>query len=91
MDKAALTQFLDGVGFHGDPISTGFGIFNGGGIIFMIVGIGFTRKLADRFGKRNVFSAGLFASTLFLLAFVFFPPEAIGTMMLSHILHGIFY
>jgi sugar (glycoside-pentoside-hexuronide) transporter len=91
VDRAALTQFLDGIGFHGDPVSTGFGIFNGGGIIMMIVGIGFTRKLADRFGKRNVFSAGLFASTLFLLAFVFFPPDAIGTMMVSQILHGFFY
>jgi GPH family glycoside/pentoside/hexuronide:cation symporter len=91
VDREALTQFLAGFGFHGDPVSTGFGIFNGGGIIMMIVGIGFTRKLADRFGKRNVFSAGLFASTLFLLAFVFFPPDAIGTMMVSQILHGFFY
>lgn len=91
VDREALTQFLAGFGFHGDPVSTGFGIFNGGGIIMMIVGIGFTRKLADRFGKRNVFSAGLFASTIFLLAFVFFPPDAIGTMMVSQILHGFFY
>jgi sugar (glycoside-pentoside-hexuronide) transporter len=91
VDRAALTQFLDGVGFHGDPVSTGFGIFNGGGIIFMIVGIGFARPLADRFGKRNVFSAGLFASTLFLLAFVFFPPDAIKTIFVSQILHGFFY
>jgi sugar (glycoside-pentoside-hexuronide) transporter len=91
VDRAALTRFLDGIGFHGDPVSTGFGIFNGGGIIMMIVGIGFARPLADRFGKRNVFSAGLFASTLFLLAFLFFPPDAIGTMMLSQILHGFFY
>lgn len=91
VDRTALVRFLDGIGFHGDPVSTGFGIFNGGGIIFMIVGIGFTRPLADRFGKRNVFSAGLFASTLFLLAFVFFPPDAIGTMFLSQIFHGFFY
>ncbi len=91
VDREALTQFLDGIGFHGDPVSTGFGIFNGGGIIFMIVGIGFARPLADRFGKRNVFSAGLFASTLFLLAFVFFPPDAIKTIFVSQILHGFFY
>lgn len=91
VDRAALTQFLAGIGFHGDPISTGFGIFNGGGIIFMIVGIGFARPLADRFGKRNVFSAGLFASTLFLLAFMLFPPDAIGTIFVAQILHGFFY
>lgn len=91
VDRAALMQFLANIGFHGDPISTGFGIFNGGGIIFMIVGIGFARPLADRFGKRNVFSAGLFASTLFLLAFMFFPPDAIGTIFGAQILHGFFY
>jgi Na+/melibiose symporter-like transporter len=112
VDRAALAQFLDGIGFNGfiagvnslvssiglgqfhwpdDPVASGFGIFNGGGIIFMIVGIGFTKPLADRFGKRNVFGAGLFASTLFLLAFVFFPPDAIGTIFLAQILHGFFY
>ena len=91
VDNAALTEFLDGIGFHGDAVSTGFGIFNGGGIIMMIVGIGFTRKLADRFGKRNVFSAGLFASTLPLLAFMFIPPDAIGTIFFAQILHGFFY
>jgi Na+/melibiose symporter-like transporter len=112
VDKAALSRFLDGIGFNGfiaglnsfisgiglgqfhwpdDPVASGFGIFNGGGIIFMIVGIGFTKPLADRFGKRNVFSAALFVSTLFLLAFMFFPPDAIGTIFLSQVLHGFFY
>ncbi len=91
VDKVALTQYLDGLGFHGDPISTGFGIFNGGGIIFNVVGIAFARPLADRFGKRNVFSAALLASTLFLLVFVFIPPDAIRTIFVTQMLHGFFY
>jgi Na+/melibiose symporter-like transporter len=93
---AGLNSVIAGIGlgqFHwpDDPVASGCGIFNGGGIIFMIVGIGFAKPLADRFGKRNVFGAGLFASTLFLLAFVFYPPDAIGTIFLSQILHGFFY
>src|SRR5690606_18239429 len=39
-----------GINFFGeDPVSAGFGLFNAGGIIFMIVGIGLSKPLADRF------------------------------------------
>ncbi len=57
----------------------------------MIVGIGFSKKLADRFGKRDVFGAALFVSTLFLLAFLVYPPDRIGVVFVSQILHGFFY
>lgn len=90
--NAALTG-MGLVGFHWpeDPAASAFSLFNGGGIILMIVGIGFSKPLADRFGKRDVFGAALFVSTLFLLAFLFFPPDAIGAVFLSQILHGFFY
>lgn len=77
--------------FGEDPISAGFGLFNAGGIIFMIVGITFSKKLADRYGKRDIFRLFLFISTLFILAFYFFSPESIVLMFLSQILHGFFY
>ncbi len=91
-----LNSVLAGIGlgeFHwpDDPVASGFGMFNGGGIIFMIVGIGFSKPLADRFGKRNVYGSALFVSALFLLAFVFFPPDAIGLIFTSQILHGFSY
>ena len=91
-----LNSVLTGIGlgeFHwpDDPVASGFGIFNGGGIIFMIVGIGFSKPLADRFGKRNVYGSALFVSALFLLVFVFFPPESIGLIFTSQILHGFSY
>ena len=38
-----ISEFLSSVGvnfFGNDPVSAGFGLFNAGGIIFMIVGIG---------------------------------------------------
>ena len=106
-DKVEIASFLDGIGFNqfiafiqtyfpnffwpDDPATSAFSLFNGGGIIFMIIGIFFSKTLADKFGKRNVFGASLFASTIFVLAFYFYPKDAIGTMFVSQILHGFFY
>lgn len=93
---AGLNALLTGMGLTAfqwpeDAPTSAFSLFNAGGIICMIVGIGFSKPLADRFGKRNVFGVFLFVSTLFLLAFYFFPPDAIGLVFLSQILHGFFY
>lgn len=101
VDKESLTQFiqpitgfLSGIGmnfFGEDPVSAGFGLFNAGGIIFMIVGITLSKGLADKYGKRDVFGAALFISTLFILFFIFFPPKSVALMFTSQILHGFFY
>ncbi len=101
VDKAALTSFIQpitdalssvGINFFGsDPVSAGFGLFNAGGIIFMLVGISLSKKLADKYGKRDVFSSALFVSTLFILFFVFYKPESVIVMFASQILHGFFY
>lgn len=89
-----ITTFFSSVGmnfFGEDPKSAGFGLFNAGGIIMMIVGITFSKRFADKYGKRDTFIASLFISTLFVLFFVFYPPKAVGIMFLSQILHGFFY
>lgn len=91
-----LNNMLTKMGMHGfqwpeDAPTSGFSLFNAGGIIFMIVGIMFSKKLADKFGKRDVFGAGLFLSALCLLVFVFYAPESIGLVFISQILHGFFY
>ncbi len=89
-----ILDFLSTIGlntFGDDPISAGFGLFNAGGIIFMIVGITLSKNLADKYGKRNVFGLFLFISTLFIIAFYFFPPASVGLMFFSQILHGFFY
>ena len=93
---AGLNAFLTGIGLSGfqwpeDASTSAFSLFNAGGIIFMVVGIGFSKMLADRFGKRDVYGVFLFLSTLFMLAFYVFPPDAIGLVFLSQILHGLFY
>lgn len=91
-----LNNMLMSMGLHGfqwpeDPPTSGFSLFNAGGIIFMIVGIIFSKKLADNFGKRDVFGVSLFLSAICLLVFVFYPPEAIGLVFITQILHGFFY
>ena len=101
VDKESLTSFIMpilnalsnvGINFFGeDPVSAGFGLFNAGGIIFMIVGITLSKKFADKYGKRDVFGVNLFLSTLFIIFFYFFPARSIGLMFASQILHGFFY
>ena len=101
VNKEQLTEFISpvlnafskvGINFFGqDPVSAGFGLFNAGGIIFMIIGITLSKRLADKFGKRDVFGIALFISTLFILLFWFFPSTSIGLMYASQILHGLFY
>tara|TARA_R110002050_G_scaffold223338_1_gene359099 strand:- start:3239 stop:4672 length:1434 start_codon:yes stop_codon:yes gene_type:complete len=92
-----ISPFLDflnniGINFFGeDPVSAGFGLFNAGGIIFMIVGIGLSKKLADKYGKRDIFRLFLFISTLFIIFFYFFSPKSVELMFASQILHGFFY
>jgi len=89
-----ILDFLSSIGlnqFGEDPISAGFGLFNAGGIIFMIIGITLSKKLADKYGKRDVFALFLFISTLFILAFYVFPPTSVKLMFISQIFHGFFY
>ena len=90
---APLLGFINDIGieFFNDIPSAGFGIFNGGGIIFMILGISLSKPLADRFGKRNIFGLFLFISTLFILIFYFFKGDQIALIFISQILHGFFY
>ncbi|MCB0644162.1 MAG: MFS transporter, partial [Phaeodactylibacter sp.] len=93
LSEARLGDFFSNLGFTGleNPVSYGFSVFNGGGIIFMIIGILFSKPLADRYGKRDVFGTALFLSTLFILAFYFLSPEAVLLVFLFQIFHGFFY
>ncbi|OON62721.1 MFS transporter [Massilia sp. KIM] len=98
-----FVAFIDGVNatltgmgltkFHWpeDAATSAFSLFNGVGIVMMIVGIGFSKPLADRFGKRDVFGAALLVSTLFMLAFYWFAPTSIGLVFGAQFFHGFFY
>ncbi|CAM4224307.1 MFS transporter [Zobellia nedashkovskayae] len=101
VDKESLTIFIQpildalasiGVNFFGEnPVSAGFGLFNAGGIIFMIFGITLSKRFADKYGKRDVFMVALFISTLFIIFFYFFLPTSVGLIFTSQIFHGFFY
>jgi Na+/melibiose symporter-like transporter len=101
VSKERLTEFITpilnglsniGINFFGeDPVSAGFGLFNAGGIIFMIVGITLSKRFADKYGKRDVFGIALVISTLFILLFYFFSSTSVELMFTSQILHGFFY
>ena len=101
VDKDRLTAFITpildflsgiGVNFFGeDPVSAGFGLFNAGGILFMILGITLSKRFADKYGKRDVFGVALLISTLFILLFYFFTKTSVELMFGSQILHGFFY
>ena len=93
---SGLNRMLTGVGLAGfrwpeDAPTSGFSLFNAGGIIFMIFGIILSKPLADKYGKRDVFGTALFISALCLLAFFLYSPQSIGLVFISQMFHGFFY
>ena len=68
-----------------------FGLFNVLGTASTIIGIFFSKGLAMRFGKRNVFIWGLAGTALFCALFVFLPPEAIPFMFAAEMLRQFVY
>lgn len=91
-----LNKWLINMGFVGftwpdDPATSGFSLFNAGGIVMMMIGIGFSKTLADKFGKRDVFGLSLFLSAICLVAFFFYAEDAIALIFITQLTHGFFY
>ena len=59
-----------------DDVSRAFSVFNVYSICLLLVGIVAARPLAARFGKRDVFRAGIVGTVAFTAAYVFLPPDA---------------
>lgn len=91
LNSLFVNMGLVGFTWPEDVATSGFSLFNAGGILMMIVGIGFSKTLADRFGKRDVFGVSLFLSALCLLLFYFYAPQSIALVFLTQLLHGFFY
>lgn len=106
LNDSSIASFLQNVGFNeftvwlnnttgfqwpNDTATSGNSLFNACGIIFMIVGILFSKPLADRFGKRNIFGFFLFLSALCLVLFNLYSPASVALVFITQILHGFFY
>jgi GPH family glycoside/pentoside/hexuronide:cation symporter len=65
--------------------------FNAFGLGATLVGIGFSKPLAMRYGKRNVFAVGLFLTAILTSAFMFFPPGAIVLMFACESVRSLIY
>lgn len=96
LDKASMLNFLHSIGLSGniatsDPSVTTFSIFNVIGQVANLVGILFSKALAKRFGKRNVYMVGLSFTALFNLGFYIIPSDAIAPAILINILWGFSY
>jgi glycoside/pentoside/hexuronide:cation symporter, GPH family len=74
-----------------DPVISANSMFAGCNIIMQIIGICFSKTLADRFGKRNVYALFLTIATSFIFAFNFLSPSSIGIIFIVQILQGFFY
>lgn len=59
--------------------------------IAMILGIGLSKPLADKYGKRNIFASFLALSALFLIAINFYSNTAVILMFGTQIAHGFLY
>lgn len=91
-----LNELLKGIGLTGfrwpsDAPTSAFSLFSAGGIVCMIIGIGFSRRLAERYGKRNAFGGALLIATLCLLSFDLYSPQSVALVVATYMLHGFFY
>jgi Na+/melibiose symporter-like transporter len=68
-----------------------FSWFNVMGTTSTIIGIFFSKGLAMRFGKRNVFIWGLAGTALFCVTFFFLPPSAVTLMFAAEMLRQFVY
>jgi sugar (glycoside-pentoside-hexuronide) transporter len=59
-----------------------FGLFNGLGLMFTIVGVMLAKPLQTRFGKRRTFRACLVVSAVLMASFALLPPDSV-TMLLA--------
>ncbi len=76
---------------HADNYEGMFSLFNVLGTTSTIVGIFFSKRLAMKYGKRNVFIAGLAGTTVFTAVFSVLPPSAISLMFGAEMLRQFVY
>jgi Na+/melibiose symporter-like transporter len=92
LDKDALLALLQTVGLSPAGrdvdaiVATAFSLFNVCGLVTTLIGIMFSKMLAMRFGKRNVFIVGLSLTTVVWALFILIPP---GTVLTGYALQAL--
>lgn len=71
--------------------NTLFAWFNGFGLGANLIGIGFSKPLAMRFGKRNVFAIGLLFTAIITVCFKFFAPDQVVLMFAAETVRMFIY
>lgn len=74
-----------------DPSRVGFGLFNMLGQLIQLIGVLLAKPLADRFGKKMVFTVGLAGATAVQVFYFFLSPQHVGTMFLLTTLSSLSY
>ncbi len=96
LNEDGMLRLLENVGLAGrladrDLAGTAFSLFNVCGTTAMIIGILFSKMLAKRFGKRDVYIGGLAGSTFVVIFFITLGPGAIVLTFVLQILYGLIY
>ena len=95
LDQSALSQFLNRVGFSTSSENAyiiGFSLFNTVNAVVQFLGVLFLSGfLANRFGKKTTFLAGLSLCTFFTALFYLPSPQDIGMVYLLCLLKSLAY
>ena len=63
-----------------------FGLFNGVGLAFVVVGVTLSKPLVARLGKRTAFSVCLLLSSVFMALFAIVPPKSFAWLLMLQVL-----
>jgi len=69
----------------------GFSLFNMAGMVMNILGVLVSTALAIRFGKKAVFTTGLFFTAVFTALFILLPAQSVGLAFVLNILKSLAY
>jgi len=100
LDKASMVALLETVnkglfgligklgllGAGADIAGNTFSIINIFSQLITIVGLAFSRPLANRFGKRDVFRYGLVMCVILSASFIFIPPQGVALTLILQLL-----
>ncbi len=96
LNESSMLDLLAKVGLSGrladrDVAGMAFSLFNVCGTTAMIIGILFSKMLAKRYGKRNVYIGGLAGTTLVNLLFIAVGPGAVVPTFIIQVFYGLIY